>query len=803
MRRSALTIFLSGVLLGPTLLAAAPKVPVGSQFQVNTYTTGDQSGVAGYRSCGYQGGRGHAVGADAAGNFVVVWADGGNPHLWSQDDPVADGQDGSARGIFAQRYASNGSRIGGEFQVNSYTTGDQAYPRVAMNSSGEFVVVWNSQYPDDPNYLYGGARFGEIRGQRFASAGSPVGGEFTVVEGSYYGIHRYPAVAMNDSGRFVVVWDGDAGCCGGEIYGQRFDSDGSPQGGQFQVSTNAYPGGYWDESPDVIMEPGGEFVVVWQAAAYGSYCPAEYSILGRRYDSAGSPIGGEFAAGNSTNCYNAYFEVFPRLARTGGGGFVVVWASTSLDEVGGDYTDIAARRFDSAGSSVGGIFRVNTYTTSDQRCAAVAGAGDGSFVVTWTLHYDSKIGLGQQFDSSGNPVGGEFLINTNTSQGNVAHATSVAAGSNGDFVVVWTDDGPGNYPLALDGDGLGVFAQRFGDEGSFTCSPAPLSGCRGQIVEKSGTFRFREGSSPNSSSLTWRWLKGEATSKEEFGDPFTDTSYALCVYDSSPLNSQPLIATIVPPGGTCGPAAIPCWTEMSGAGPPLRYFDGGRARGGIVQIHLKPGKNAGQTRVTLGARGPTLGLPATPLTPPVTVQLQGSHGECFTATYEAFVRKNGDGRFQARPSATTSTTATTTITTTTITTTTTTLLPCGNLILNSGEECDDGNSSDGDGCSSTCTCNPATTPAACDLSGDWEGPGAAVTITEDVGGSSTFSGTSDGFAFTGAMTRSDSCATGTITVAEEPPLIFPIRATVADDCNALTFVVVMSFPTVNTVVRVP
>ena len=612
---------------------------------------------------------------------------------------------------------------------------------------------------------------------------------------------------MNDSGRFVVVWDGDEGCCGGEIYGQRFDSDGSPQGGQFQVSTNAYPGGYSDESPDVIMEPGGEFVVVWQASGQSYDCPAEYAILGRRYDSAGSPIGGEFAAGNSTNCNYGYFEVFPRVARTGVGGFVVVWASSSLDEEGGDMTDIAAHRFDSTGSSVGGVFRVNNYTTSDQRCAAVAGAGDGSFVVTWTRDYYSKIGLGQQFDSSGNPVGGEFLINTNTSQGNVAHATSVAAGSNGDFVVVWTDDGPFGDPLALDGDGLGVFAQRFGDAGPFACSPAPLSGCREQVVEKRGAFRFREASNPNSNSLAWRWLKGEATSNAEFGDPLTDTSYAFCVYDSSPLISEPLIATVVPPAGTCGPTAIPCWKEyIGGAGPPLRYFDGGRARGGIEEIRLKPGKNAGETLVTLRARGPALALPATPLTPPVTVQLQGSHGECFTAAYEAFIRKNRDGRFQARPSATTSTTVSTTTitttTTTTITTTTTTMLLCGNLILNSGEECDDGNSGDGDGCSSTCTCNPATTPAACDLSGDWEGPGAAVTITEDAVGSSTFSGTSDGFAFTGAMTRSDSCGTGTITVAEEPPLIFPIRATVADDCNALTFVVT-SLPTVNTLVRVP
>jgi hypothetical protein len=160
----------------------------------------------------------------------------------------------------------------------------------------------------------------------------------------------------------------------------------------------------------------------------------------------------------------------------------------------------------------------------------------------------SMIGLGQQFDSSGNPLGGEFLINTDTSQGNLAHATSVAAGSNGDFVVVWTDLSYGGA-LGLDGDGLGVFAQRFGDAGPIACSPAPLSGCREQVVEKRGTFRFREGSSPNSNSLTWRWLMGEATSKAEFGDPFTDTSYAFCVYDSSTLISQPLIATVVPPGG--------------------------------------------------------------------------------------------------------------------------------------------------------------------------------------------------------------------------------------------------------------
>ena len=67
---------------------------------------------------------------DRKGNFVVVWE--------SSD------QDGSGSGIFAQRFAADGSRIGSEFQVNSYTTGDQRWPEVAAGNAGDFIVSWNS-----------------------------------------------------------------------------------------------------------------------------------------------------------------------------------------------------------------------------------------------------------------------------------------------------------------------------------------------------------------------------------------------------------------------------------------------------------------------------------------------------------------------------------------------------------------------------------------------------------------------------------------------------------------------------------
>ena len=118
----------------------------GGEFQVNTYTTNVQW-VPG-------------VDADGAGNFVVVWN--------------SLGQDGAAWGVFGQRFDAEGSRVGREFQVNTYTTNYQTTgSAVAIDDSGNFVVAWNS-YP------------GQDGSRRAFSAsaspldGGPVEGEFQV-----------------------------------------------------------------------------------------------------------------------------------------------------------------------------------------------------------------------------------------------------------------------------------------------------------------------------------------------------------------------------------------------------------------------------------------------------------------------------------------------------------------------------------------------------------------------------------------------------------------------------------------------
>src|SRR5262249_15706616 len=143
------------------------------------------------------------VAMDNNGNFVVVWD--------------SYGQDGSGAGVYGQRYSAAGAKLGGEFRVNTYTSGDQAYAPLAMDNKGNFVVVWSSYGQDGSGY--------GIYGQRYNAAGTKLGGEF-LVNTTTAGSQDYVRLAMNSGGAFVVVWEGNGGGDDYGIYGQRYDASG-------------------------------------------------------------------------------------------------------------------------------------------------------------------------------------------------------------------------------------------------------------------------------------------------------------------------------------------------------------------------------------------------------------------------------------------------------------------------------------------------------------------------------------------------------------------------------------------------
>ena len=406
MHRTSLLVLASTVLL-PSV-ASPQGDPVGPEFRVNTYTINNQ-GLA-------------SVAAGGGGDFVVVWTSG-------------PGQDGSSYGIFGQRYAGSGAPQGPEFRVNTYTTNSQYRSFAAADSSGRFVVVWESTGQD-------GAGRG-VFGQRYDSSGAALGPEFRV--NTYTTGDQFGAIvaAASPSGSFVVVWhsNGEDGS-GFGVFGQRYDASGAPQGSEFRVNTYTTGNQFY---PSVATDSSNGFVVSWSSLGQDG---SGYGILAQRYDSVGSPIGPELRV----NTFTTGSQSVSAVASDPSGNFVVVWASAAQD--GQDY-GIFGQRFASSGAPLGPEFLVNSYTTDTQFIPAIAADSAGNFVVAWqsdTQDGSSYGTFGQRYAASGAPLGPEFRVNTYTTLQQAVPA--VAADGNGAFVVVWQSVGQ-------DGSSIGVFGQRF------------------------------------------------------------------------------------------------------------------------------------------------------------------------------------------------------------------------------------------------------------------------------------------------------------------------------------------------------
>ena len=322
----------------------ADTTPSGAPFPMNVDTAPDREASS--------------IARDASGRFVIVWA-----------------EEGAA--IWGQRFDSDGAPLGGNFQINTSTAPVAANPYVASDPSGNFVVTWMS----DP----GGN--GEAVARRFDSNGAALGDEFPVNVFTT-GDQNPFGVAMSPAG-FVVTWFGE-GAGGDGVFGRRFDESGAPMTGDFQVNTATLVD--VDIRPDVGMNAAGDFVVVWDDTI-GFFSTA----MGRRYDSAGAPLGEVFPISGT-----GLAALDPKVASDSAGNFVVTWGSAPvlLGEGGtNDNSAVRARLYDIGGSAVSVEFVVNEITTGLQRRARPSLAHDGSFVVAWNS------GSGSLYDVKGRKSG--------------------------------------------------------------------------------------------------------------------------------------------------------------------------------------------------------------------------------------------------------------------------------------------------------------------------------------------------------------------------------------------------------------
>jgi hypothetical protein len=227
-------------------------------------------------------------------------------------------EDGSSEGIFARRFASNGTPATSAFRVNSHTQDVQRRPALAVEPDGDFVATWESNGQDGHSY--------GVFGRRFASSGAAAGGEFQV--NAYTTNHQSrPTVAMLANGAFVVSWEGNfGGYAFGEILGRRFASSGAPTTGELQINTITTG---TQNYPRVTSDGDDQFMVVWQFSG----------VKARTFGPSGAD-GSEFLVDPPYG--GGYLMTVDASANAD---FVVSWTRFSAD---GDQSGVRARRFTAA-----------------------------------------------------------------------------------------------------------------------------------------------------------------------------------------------------------------------------------------------------------------------------------------------------------------------------------------------------------------------------------------------------------------------------------------------------------------------
>lgn len=208
--------------------------------------------------------------------------------------------------------------------------------------------------------------------------------------------------------------------------------------------------GAWQFEPCLASDWYGNYYIVWKDYRNNAY-PFDPDIYYQKLDSTG------FVNVN----VNITVELpdsshqSPAVASAGWGKSVVTWTDLRYR-----HWDVFVQELDANGNLIGNNQRVNDDLGNEpQHEPDVALSSQGWYVLVW---YDGRNGDDdiylQKFDSAGNRVGDNLQVNdddTSTRQ----KFPSVAVGGNGNIFVAWTDWRNGHYP-----DNCDIYGQVFNSD---------------------------------------------------------------------------------------------------------------------------------------------------------------------------------------------------------------------------------------------------------------------------------------------------------------------------------------------------
>lgn len=337
---------------------------------------------------------------------------------------------------------------GPDIQVNTETENLQHEPTVTALANGGYAIAWTSRET--------GAN--SVQVQIYDADGAVAVPAFAASPASSPTM-RPDDIFQLENGELVVMTRGTFGADLGAVFFQRMTTDGVLIGDPAPVSLLPAEVGDGDpqfdrskfHSQGQALADGG-FVATWTEVLFPAGQPAEIRVRASIFDDAGQPIQQDMLIGGPTFAGSMYSSA----AALQTGGFAVAWTEGN---------DVLAQIHDSGGAAVGAAFQVSEWplhtsgTPGTNSDLVLATLENGDFVVSWTgdeVGDRSNAANFRVYQADGTAVTGQVRANTTT--GGEQEDQSVTALADGGFLMTWASFGQ-------DGDGDGLFAQRFDKDG--------------------------------------------------------------------------------------------------------------------------------------------------------------------------------------------------------------------------------------------------------------------------------------------------------------------------------------------------
>lgn len=278
-------------------------------------------------------------------------------------------QDGSGAGIYARNFSYDGKSVTKEFRANTYVIGSQSYPNVAMSDSGDFVITWVSEQQN--GYVK------DIHAQIFNSMGEKIGKEIKVGTGVHE-IEDTPSVSMDKYGNFIIVWQGrDKNDW--NIYGQIFDINGNRVSeSDILINTTTDCN---QKQPDVSIMGSSQFIVVWNNQSMHDVLEVTMeNINGQIFKKTGSKSGGEFEITSPTFGHQEH----PSVTQTAFSEAYVSWGNYNKNGTNSNEWAIYGQAVRSNGTNSGEMVKISADEDRWNKSPVVASNGDGVLGVIWT-----------------------------------------------------------------------------------------------------------------------------------------------------------------------------------------------------------------------------------------------------------------------------------------------------------------------------------------------------------------------------------------------------------------------------------